>query len=75
MSATLAGFFVLRNLKSPPNPQNDDVAEETDSINTVPLSSKVCAAVGKGFWTCVDMASGRYLWRNLASSSRFSAAN
>ncbi|PIN01961.1 hypothetical protein CDL12_25526 [Handroanthus impetiginosus] len=69
LSATLAGFFVLRNLKSPPESQNDDVVEETESTNPVPLSSKVCTALGKGFWTCVDMASGRYLWRNLASST------
>ncbi|KAK6141812.1 hypothetical protein DH2020_024445 [Rehmannia glutinosa] len=69
LSATLAGFFVLRNLKSPPEPHNDDVREETESTNAVPLSSKVCTAAGKGFWTCVDMASGRYLWRSLFSSS------
>lgn len=38
LSATLAGFFVLKNLKSPPDLQNDDVTEETEST---PLSSKV----------------------------------
>ncbi|KAI3450257.1 hypothetical protein Pfo_006922 [Paulownia fortunei] len=69
LSATLAGFFVLRNLKSPPEPEKDDVREETESTDAVPLSSKVCTAVEKGFWTCVDMASGKYLWRNLVSSS------
>ncbi|KAL1558781.1 hypothetical protein AAHA92_09206 [Salvia divinorum] len=68
LSATLAGFFVLRNLKSSPHLANDDVKEESDSSDSIPLSSKVCAAFGKGFWTCVDMASGRYLWRNLVSS-------
>ncbi|KAL7113838.1 hypothetical protein ACP275_04G083700 [Erythranthe tilingii] len=72
LSATLAGFFVLRNLNSSPDPLNDDgvdVAEEAESTGSAPMSSKVCAAVGKGFWTFVDMASGKYLWRNLASSS------
>ncbi|XP_051134107.1 uncharacterized protein LOC127253518 [Andrographis paniculata] len=74
LSATLAGFFVLRNLKTPlPNSEDEKekvVGEEFESSNVaVPLSSKVCSAVGKGFWTCVDMASGRYLWRNLVSSS------
>ncbi|KAL3850542.1 hypothetical protein ACJIZ3_012424 [Penstemon smallii] len=68
LSATLAGFFVIRNLNSSPIPQNDDVGDETQSTNLPPLSSKVCSAVVKGFWTSVDMASGRYLWRNLVSS-------
>ncbi|KAH6766070.1 Methyltransferase-related protein [Perilla frutescens var. hirtella] len=69
LSATLAGFFVLRNLKSSPEFENDAVKEETDSSDSVPLSSKVCTALGKGFWSCVDMASGKYLWRNLVSST------
>ncbi|XP_011080670.1 uncharacterized protein LOC105163867 [Sesamum indicum] len=69
LSATLAGFFVVKNLKSPTGPQNEDVVEENEPVKGVPISSKVSAAVGKGFWTFVDMASGRYLWRNLVSSS------
>ncbi|XP_073138188.1 uncharacterized protein [Henckelia pumila] len=73
LSATLAGFLVLRGLKSPPNLTDDVVAssteDETASNNTGSSSSKFCTVVGKGFWTCVDMASGRYLWRNLVSSS------
>ncbi|KZV25777.1 hypothetical protein F511_04838 [Dorcoceras hygrometricum] len=73
LSATLAGFLVLRGLKSSPNLSDDVVAsaaeEEIASKNTVPPSSGFYAVVGKGFWTCVDMASGRYLWRNLVSSS------
>ncbi|KAL3829029.1 hypothetical protein ACJIZ3_017831 [Penstemon smallii] len=69
LSATLAGFFVLRNLNSPSTIQNDDVKDEADSTNAVPFSSKVCSTVGKGFWTCVDMASGKYLWRNLVSAT------
>ncbi|KAL2488549.1 Uncharacterized protein Fot_41841 [Forsythia ovata] len=74
LSATLAGFFVLKNLKSPPiDPENDDVKSPTDkeieSPNSLTLSNKVCGAIRKGFWTFVDMASGRYLWRNLVSSS------
>ncbi|XP_009614095.1 uncharacterized protein [Nicotiana tomentosiformis] len=79
LSATLAGFFVLRNLKSQPNvdPDDDDAGAGADDShgdlsrdsNSLPLSSQVCSAIGKGFWTCVDMASGKYLWRHLVSSS------
>ncbi|KAF3658280.1 hypothetical protein P3S67_022570 [Capsicum chacoense] len=71
LSASLAGFFVLRNLNSQPivDPNGDDsrVDSPKDS-NSLPLSSQVCGAIGKGFWTCVDMASGKYLWRHLVSS-------
>ncbi|CDP04060.1 unnamed protein product [Coffea canephora] len=84
LSATLAGFFVFRNLKSQPT---TDLDSDTDTLNTVecnspdnlskspPFSSKVCGAIGKGFWTCVDMASGRYLWRNLVGSESSSPAS
>ncbi|XP_009759460.1 uncharacterized protein LOC107789851 [Nicotiana tabacum] len=76
LSATLAGFFVLRNFKSQPNvdPDDDDAGADDSNgdlsrdSNSLPLSSQVCSAIGKGFWTCVDMASGKYLWRHLVSS-------
>ncbi|KAA8549490.1 hypothetical protein F0562_001174 [Nyssa sinensis] len=78
LSATLAGFFVLKNLKSqhetPEDRSNDSVNPPSDSSQLAPQtsvnkSSQVWAAIEAGFWTCVDMASGRYLWRNLVSSS------
>ncbi|XP_057488085.1 uncharacterized protein LOC130774104 [Actinidia eriantha] len=82
LSATLAGFFVLRNLKSWPEIREDrsedsvnpasESPEKTDSVNRY---SKVLGAIGTGFWTCVDMASGRYLWRNLVSSSSSSSSS
>ncbi|XP_057458484.1 uncharacterized protein LOC130749184 [Lotus japonicus] len=75
--ATLAGFFVLRNLRAPLVDDGDDVVStllanpkvadsSKDSSNG---NSKVRAAIESGFWTFVDMASGRYLWRNMVSSS------
>lgn len=76
LSATLAGFFVLRNLKSQPQILQDP---SEDSLNATPESSakpdsvngspKVLGVMKAGFWTCVDMASGRYLWRNLVPAS------
>ncbi|KAF3964496.1 hypothetical protein ACB098_08G069600 [Castanea mollissima] len=78
LSATLAGFFVLRNLKSQPQPNSDldldldldhdhdhDVVKDPNSTGS--QSTKVRSAIESGFWTCVDMASGRYLWRHLVS--------
>ncbi|KAK2992702.1 hypothetical protein RJ640_025205 [Escallonia rubra] len=81
LSATLAGFFVLKNLKSQPKFADatdtattaDDSPDDFVKLGQPPASAnqlfKVRAAIGTGFWTCVDMASGRYLWRNLVSSS------
>ncbi|CAK9164106.1 unnamed protein product [Ilex paraguariensis] len=81
LSATLAGFFLLKNLKSQPKvAENDDSPK--DSVNnpsqsTAPVNrfSKGWGAIGAGFWTCVDMASGRYLWRTLVSSSSSSSSS
>ncbi|CAI0399497.1 unnamed protein product [Linum tenue] len=74
LSATLAGFFLVRNLNSPQTaPLPDDLRDSDDSSPAADDSatrfSKVRSAVESGFWTCVDMASGRYLWRHLTSSS------
>ncbi|KAH7542808.1 uncharacterized protein LOC107411522 [Ziziphus jujuba] len=80
LSATLAGFFVLRNLSSQPHQQSltddethqdlDDSVDTQFSDSSVPPAnrfSKLLSALESGFWTCVDMASGRYLWRHLVS--------
>ncbi|XP_038879201.1 uncharacterized protein LOC120071167 [Benincasa hispida] len=98
LSATLAGFFLLRNLKSPPQDfvagdNSDDNSKELNSDSS--SSSEVLVIVlhrnlafpfslfvsewndcgmfeqvSSGFWTVVDMASGRYLWRHLFPSSK-----
>ncbi|PKU62224.1 hypothetical protein MA16_Dca011517 [Dendrobium catenatum] len=73
LSASLAGFFMLRGLRSQ---GDEEPAEVTGGENSLSLSGKVGvgillqvrSALSLGFWTCVDMASGRYLWRNLVSS-------
>ncbi|KAI3667819.1 hypothetical protein L6452_42888 [Arctium lappa] len=77
LSATLAGFFVLRNFKS--QSIFSDADEHSTSSKSSPDSSSTCVgrssskvygAFVNGFWICVDMASGRYLWRNLVSASK-----
>ncbi|KAE9594489.1 hypothetical protein Lal_00001146 [Lupinus albus] len=74
LSATLAGFFVFRNLRSQPHVEDDDdvVPLQSTSDSSNPSSngnSKVRVVLESGFWTFVDMASGRYLWKNMVSSS------
>ncbi|KAJ6421852.1 hypothetical protein OIU84_026888 [Salix udensis] len=87
LSATLAGFFVIKNLKSSPFSATTDTIEDdsttttttTDSNRSSPHASdysssswlsKVKSGVEMGFWTLVDMASGKYLWRQLGFSSK-----
>ncbi|KFK27366.1 hypothetical protein AALP_AA8G373600 [Arabis alpina] len=77
LSATLAGFFVLQKLNSTSDDPLDDSITDTDladsdSDNNSRLS-KVGIAMKSGFWTCVDMASGRYLWNHLSPNSKRSS--
>ncbi|OAY24139.1 uncharacterized protein LOC110606263 [Manihot esculenta] len=74
LSATLAGFFVVRNFKSRPFTADDNDSDESSSTER-PFPSKVRSAIESGFWTCVDMASGRYLWRHLVSSPSSSSSS
>ncbi|CAF1698528.1 BnaUnng04130D [Brassica napus] len=73
-SATLAGFFVLKKLNnSYDDPLADPLTDDADPADADSDSdsrfSKVGMAMKTGFWTCVDMASGRYLWNHLCSNS------
>ncbi|KAG8050804.1 hypothetical protein GUJ93_ZPchr0009g1720 [Zizania palustris] len=71
LSATIAGFFLIRGLNAEPDPDllhDDDDGSESPRA-AAPLHSKVGSAMKTGFWTVVDMASGKYLWRTLVSPS------
>lgn len=73
LSAILAGFFVIRNVKSERPQLTDDLdVADKDSSDSTNRFYKVGLALKSGFWTCVDMASGRYLWRHLVSSPKSS---
>ncbi|BFG36558.1 hypothetical protein CerSpe_228320 [Prunus speciosa] len=81
LSAIVAGFFVMRNLTFNPDLENlflSDSASTYDQLqdqSTSPsFSSKTVSAAASGFWTFIDMASGRYLWRTFVSSSSSSTA-
>ncbi|CAN0903747.1 hypothetical protein LINGRAHAP2_LOCUS22720 [Linum grandiflorum] len=79
LSATLAGFFLFRNFNSQTpltDHHPDSSSPESSSSSTTRLSKvltlfnlQLRSAVVSGFWTCVDMASGRYLWRHLTAAS------
>ncbi|KAF8093846.1 hypothetical protein N665_0377s0055 [Sinapis alba] len=75
LSATLAGFFVLKKLNTTSDDPLADPLTEADPADSDSDSrfSKVGMAIKSGFWTCVDMASGRYLWNHLCSNSDHSS--
>ncbi|CAK9326906.1 unnamed protein product [Citrullus colocynthis] len=70
LSATLAGFFLLRNLKSHPQHLQADDNSDTHSkdLDSNSSSSSSSSKVSSVFRMVVDMASGRYLWSHLFSS-------
>ncbi|KAE8649374.1 hypothetical protein Csa_021566 [Cucumis sativus] len=73
LSAILAGYFAWRSASS--SSSSSDIFQATEaSDKSAPENENrsgtedrlgVNRMVEKGFWTFVDMASGRFLWRNL----------
>ncbi|KNA17665.1 hypothetical protein SOVF_077870 [Spinacia oleracea] len=68
-SAILAGFLAWKSFRSAPEL---DTAFSEDLVADKPASSmddhqekNLKMIIQDGFWVFVDMASGRYLWRNL----------
>ncbi|XP_028112950.1 uncharacterized protein LOC114311071 [Camellia sinensis] len=66
-SAILAGYFAWRTVRSFPDTDmltlEGSPIEKTSSKDKQELDLK--KMIQNGFWVFVDMASGRYLWRNL----------
>ncbi|XP_039059264.1 uncharacterized protein LOC120202965 [Hibiscus syriacus] len=65
-SAILAGYFAWRTTVGSTADVDDDNSEDSGKIiakNKRDFSFKTM--INNGFWVFVDMASGRYLWRNL----------
>ncbi|VVB15033.1 unnamed protein product [Arabis nemorensis] len=60
-SAVLAGYFAWKTVSSSPELISDDSPVELNEKQGLDFKKKM----ENGFWVFVDMASGRYLWRNL----------
>ncbi|CAH8381000.1 unnamed protein product [Eruca vesicaria subsp. sativa] len=63
-SAILAGYFAWKTVSSSPEligDDNDDSPVELNDKQGLNFKKKM----ENGFWVFVDMASGKYLWRNL----------
>ncbi|KAK1429237.1 hypothetical protein QVD17_11443 [Tagetes erecta] len=61
-SAILAGYMAWKSVRTS-SETKDDIFDEDSSINKE--ESNIIKMVQNGFWGFVDMASGKYLWRNL----------
>ncbi|KAJ0261143.1 hypothetical protein HA466_0043170 [Hirschfeldia incana] len=66
-SAVLAGYFAWKTVSSSPEliSDNDDSPVELNEKQGLCFKKKM----EKGLWVFVDMASGKYLWRNLKHMS------
>ncbi|CAJ1953371.1 unnamed protein product [Sphenostylis stenocarpa] len=69
-SAVLAGYFAWKTLRSDAKIEvfSEDSAEEEKSSKKEDFDFK--KMIQNGFWGFVDMASGRYLWRNLRPTNK-----
>ncbi|KAK2397071.1 hypothetical protein P8452_18189 [Trifolium repens] len=70
-SAVLAGYFAWRTVRSSPNidlDSDNSFEEEKSSFKKEDFDFK--KMIQNGFWVFVDMASGRYLWRNLRQTNK-----
>uniref|UniRef100_A0A803MW57 Uncharacterized protein n=1 Tax=Chenopodium quinoa TaxID=63459 RepID=A0A803MW57_CHEQI len=74
LSAALAGFFVLKNLNSSDDVDLNLLPDSPKPKNSSPISYKVMAGICSSFWTVVDMASGRYLWKYFSAASAKSSS-
>ncbi|KAL4607080.1 hypothetical protein ACB092_09G149100 [Castanea dentata] len=65
-SAILAGYFAWQTVRS--SPETESIFEDSTAEN-ISMKDKqefnLRKTIHNGFWVFVDMASGRYLWRNL----------
>ncbi|KAM0002687.1 hypothetical protein Hdeb2414_s0317g00865841 [Helianthus debilis subsp. tardiflorus] len=61
-SAILAGYMAWKSVRAS-SETNDNVFDEDSSVNK--QESSIIKMAQNGFWGFVDMASGKYLWRNL----------
>ncbi|KAJ1398349.1 hypothetical protein SESBI_31189 [Sesbania bispinosa] len=70
-SAVLAGYFAWRTVRSSPEidlASDDSTGEDKSSSKKESFDFR--KMIHNGFWVFVDMASGRYLWRNLRPTNK-----
>lgn len=73
-SALLASYLAWRNYNKAEKTSILDFTETETEVFVDKFednaASQVSAKLRSGFWTFVDMATGRYLWQNLRSQAK-----
>ncbi|KAL0452900.1 UNVERIFIED_CONTAM: hypothetical protein Slati_1268100 [Sesamum latifolium] len=66
-SAVLAGYFAWKTVATSPKADSttSDQEENTSTSTIEKQQLHFLKSVENGFWVLIDMASGRYLWRNI----------
>ncbi|KAK7336255.1 hypothetical protein VNO77_16791 [Canavalia gladiata] len=67
-SAILAAYFAWATVRSSPDIDFTD-QDHNNKSSSNKYHFNFIKMIQNGFWVFVDMASGRYLWRNLTSRS------
>ncbi|PIN20417.1 hypothetical protein CDL12_06887 [Handroanthus impetiginosus] len=65
-SAVLAGYFAWKTVSSSDEPPQASIQQNTSATATEKQEQfHFLKTIQNGFWVFIDMASGRYLWRNI----------
>ncbi|CAN1765301.1 hypothetical protein LINPERHAP1_LOCUS9588 [Linum perenne] len=64
-SAILAGYFAWTTVAKSPSVTDDGDVSGESMADAKKQESNMLKMIQNGFWVFVDMASGRYLWRNI----------
>ncbi|KAL2225831.1 UNVERIFIED_CONTAM: hypothetical protein Sindi_1941800 [Sesamum indicum] len=67
-SAVLAGYFAWKSTIATSPEANSITSDQEENTSTSTIEKQqlqFLKSVENGFWVLIDMASGRYLWRNI----------
>lgn len=64
-SAALAGYLAWRTANSLPTESEDSTQENSSTSTQGKHELGFVKIIQNGFWVLIDMASGRYLWKNI----------
>ncbi|KAM7530211.1 hypothetical protein LguiB_033621 [Lonicera macranthoides] len=67
-SAALGGYFAWKTVQF--SPEDEKIGSDNLGNKNIPTKDKqefsLIKMIQNGFWVFIDMASGRYLWRNFS---------
>nr|XP_043613376.1 uncharacterized protein LOC122585313 [Erigeron canadensis] len=64
-SAILAGYMAWKSVRTTSETEDNSFEDDSSVVDKQQSQSSIIKIAQNGFWGIVDMASGKYLWRNL----------